>query len=78
VLPAIQVQTLNGLKETISVTVNDLTREAWAWTEHPSTVKLVGVLQLDFLSEIRDFGHFGGHNSFSRSACERPPNVHLT
>jgi len=36
---------------------------------------LVGVLQLDFVSEIRDFCHFGGHNSFSRSACERPPNV---
>jgi hypothetical protein len=55
--PAIQVQTLNGLKEKNSFgckwpnwgtqqEVWGLLRhsKAWAWTVHPSTVKLVGVL----------------------------------
>ena len=32
--------------------------KAWVCAEHPSTVKLVGVLQLGVLSEIRDFDTF--------------------
>jgi len=54
-----------------SLTVNDLTREHSKkcegrkgiqkrehGTENPSTVKLFGVLQLGFCSEIRGFCHF--------------------
>jgi len=68
--PAIQVQTLNGLVELNSLGCKWSKREksrsvwgplrhkAWAWAEHPSTVKLVGVLQLGVLSETRDFDTF--------------------
>jgi hypothetical protein len=69
--PGVKVQTLKGSWRQIPLAVNDLIREhrkvwgplghskAWNWTDHPSTVKLVGVLQLCSLSKIREFCHFG-------------------
>ena len=77
---AIQVQTLNKLdSDKCLFAVNNVTRgnsmsvwmplkhsKAWAWTEHPSTVKLVGVLQLGVCGRNPRLLHFWGRNSFSK------------
>ena len=77
---AIQIQTLNKLDSNkFFFAVNNVTRgnsmsvwkplkhsKAWAWTEHPSTVKLVGVLQLGVSGRNPRHLHFWGTNSFSR------------
>jgi len=88
--PAIQVQTLNGLMEINSSTVNDLTREHSRKCEGRKGIQkrepgqnihqLSSCLEFyssGFCSEIRDFCHFED-NSFSRSACEGPPECLLT
>jgi hypothetical protein len=90
--PAIQVQTLNGLMELNSFGCKWPDREnsrsvwgplrhsnAWAWTEHPSCVKLIGVLQLGVSEWNPRLWHFWGHNLFSRK-CQwaTPLNVRLT
>jgi hypothetical protein len=79
--PAIQVQTLNSLPwDSFLLVVNNINREysrsvcvrpvrhskTWAWTEHPSTVKLVGVLQLGVSEWTPKLWHFWGRNSISR------------
>jgi hypothetical protein len=53
--------------------------KAWAWTEHPSTVKLVGVLQLGVCGRNSRLLHFWGSNSFGRK-CQwaTPLNVHIS
>jgi len=46
--------------------------------EHPSAVKLVGVLQFGFLSEIQDFCHFEDIIVSVGVSVSDPSNVHLT
>jgi len=73
----------------IHLVVNDLTREnsrsvcgplrhskAGAWAEHPSTVKLVGVLQLGVSEWNPKLWHFWGRKAFSRK-CQWVTHLHV-
>jgi hypothetical protein len=76
----IQVQTLNGLPSVkLLSALHNITKEnsrslwvqlghskAWAWAEHPSTVKLVGVLQFGVSDWKPRLWHCWGRNLFGR------------